>query len=74
MISLTRLWTIVDLAIIIMSVFITISVIDQDLNGDIGELGYKDKHYISTSTMRVIEAIGVLFIWFKALYFLQLIP
>ena len=24
--------------------------------------------------MRVIEAIGVLFIWFKALYYLQLIP
>lgn len=24
--------------------------------------------------MRVVEAIGILFMWFKALYYLQLIP
>ena len=65
--SLTRLWSIVDLVIISVNVCISISLFDDEIESD-------DKNLIPVSKMRVVEAIGILFMWFKALYYLQLIP
>jgi hypothetical protein len=53
--------------IIAVNICISISVFDDEIEND-------DSNLIPVSRMRVVEAVGILFMWFKALYYLQLIP
>ena len=65
--SFYRLWSIIDLVIIIANIYIGIGVITFDHEQN----KYWDKtELITIENMRVIESIGILSMWLKSLYYL----
>jgi hypothetical protein len=71
--KLYRLWSFVDLVIIIVNFIIGTGVFRND-NPNVLEKGNLSSFVLSVSNMRVIESFGIMFMWFKSLYYLQLIP
>ena len=65
--SITRLWSIVDLVIITINIIIVVTNFFDIIRND-------RRRVISISTLRVLESFVILFMWFKSLYYLQLIP
>jgi hypothetical protein len=68
--KLLRLWSFVDLIIIIVNFIIGWGIFRNDNPNVL----YKSGTPTFVSNMRVIEAFGIMFMWFKSLYYLQLIP
>ena len=58
-----RLWSIVDIVIIIINGIIFINVFDDILDT-------KWSHFIPVENMRKFEILLILFMWVKSLYFL----
>ena len=55
---MTRVWSIIDILIIALNICVVSTIFVE----------------INTIKMRIIEAILILLMWFKSLYFLALIP
>jgi hypothetical protein len=66
--SITRLWSVVDLVIITINIIIVVTNFLDIIRND------RHARAISISTLRVLESLVILFMWFKSLYYLQLIP
>lgn len=70
-ISITRLWSFVDLVIIIINFVIGFGMLNFDYRQT---TFWTVQEFITIEKIRVIEMVGILFMWFKSLYYLQLIP
>ena len=68
--SITNLWSIVDILIICTNFLICTGL----FNNEFYKPDDEKAHIIEIQEMRVIESIGILFMWFKSMYFLQLNP